>query len=81
MSFLQGALVVLMLVGTGTTVFAKAVPQDPKPKPQCLVSASELPPGTPDVTCPTRSSPGGFCVCPRFNKDGEADGYFVGTAR
>lgn len=81
MSFFHGALVVLMLVGAGSAVFAKGVPQDPKPQSQCLVNASELPPGTPEVMCPTRSSPGSFCVCPKFNKDGEADGYFVGTAR
>jgi len=81
MSFLQDALVALMLVGAGTAVFAKGVPQDPKPKSHCLVNASELPAGTPDVICPTRSSPGGFCVCPRFNKDGGAEGYFVGTAK
>lgn len=81
MSFLQGVLVVLILTGAGTAVFSKSVPQDPKPKSQCLVNASELPSGTPEVMCPTRNSPGGFCVCPRFTKDGEADGYFVGTAR
>jgi hypothetical protein len=81
MSFLQGVLVVLMLVGDNPFVFAKGVPQDPKPERECLVKASELPPGTPEVVCPTGSSPGGFCVCPRFTKDGKADGYFVGTAR
>jgi hypothetical protein len=81
MSFVQGALAALMLVGAGPTVFAKGVPQGQKPKSQCVVNASELPPGTPEVMCPTRSSPGGFCVCPKFTKDGEADGYFVGTAR
>ncbi|GMO95379.1 hypothetical protein BwSF19_75590 [Bradyrhizobium ottawaense] len=81
MSFLQDVLIVLMLAGAGTAVFAKGGSQDPKPKSQCLVNASELPSGTPKVMCPTRSSPGGFCVCPRFTKDGEADGHFVGTAR
>ena len=81
MSFLHGAVVVLMLVGAGPAVFARGEPQDPRPQSQCLVNASELPPGTPKVTCPTRSSPGSFCACPRFTKDGEADGYFVGTAR
>ncbi|MEY9590305.1 hypothetical protein ABIA06_002596 [Bradyrhizobium yuanmingense] len=80
MCFLQGVLVFL-LASIGTTVFAKGVPQDPKPRPHCVVKASELPPETPEVMCPTRSSPGGFCVCPRFTKDGDGDGYFVGTAR
>jgi len=37
MSFLHGAVVVLMLVGAGPTVFAKGVPQDPRPQSQCLV--------------------------------------------
>lgn len=81
MSFLQSALLSLLLLGTGPTVLAKGLPQEPKPQSQCLVNASELPPGTPKVMCPTRSSPGSFCVCPRFTKDGGADGYFVGTAR
>ena len=81
MSFLQGALIVFMLVGADRTVFAKGVPEDPKPKPECLVKASELPPGTPEVVCPTHGLPGGFCVCPKFTKDGGTDGYFVGTAR
>lgn len=81
MSFFRGVLVVSMLAGASPILFAKGVPQDPKPQSQCLVNASELPPGTPEVMCPTRSSPGSFCVCPKFNRDGEADGYFVGTAR
>lgn len=80
MCFLQVVLVVL-LAGASSAVFAKSAPQDPKTKSECLVNASELPSGTPRVMCPTRSSPGSFCVCPRFSKDGDTDGYYVGTVR
>lgn len=74
--------VVFLLVSAGTAAFAKSAPQDPKPKPECLVNASELPSGTPQVACPTRSSsPGSFCLCPKFSKDGNAEGYYVGTVR
>lgn len=81
MCFFQALLVVLLLAGAGTDVFAKSTPHDPAPKSQCLVNASELPSGTPRVVCPTRSSPGGFCVCPKFSEDGQAKGYYVGTVR
>lgn len=81
MYFLQVVLVVFLLASAGTAVFAKSAPQDPTPKSQCLVNASELPSGTPPVMCPTRSSPGGFCACPKFSKDGNVEGYYAGTAR
>lgn len=81
MCFLQVFLAVFLLANAATAVFANSTPQDPKAKSECLVNASELPSGTPMVMCPTRSSPGSFCVCPKFSKEGDVVGYYAGTAR
>ncbi len=81
MRFSQVALVVFLLASAGTAAFAKSEAQDATPKSECLVNASELPSGTPTVVCPTRSSPGRFCVCPRFSKDGDVEGYYAGTVK
>ncbi|MBB4376161.1 hypothetical protein SAMN05216573_113123 [Bradyrhizobium sp. Rc3b] len=79
MRFFQMLLIFLASAEPGA--FAKSAPHDPRPNSECLVSAAELPPGAPRVMCPTRSSPGSFCVCPRFSKNGNKEGYYTGTAK